>query len=114
MNKIYFFDLGLRNALINNFNSLNLRNDIGQLWENFLLTERRKKLSYELSFANTYFWRTYSGAELDYVEETGGKLHGYEFKFKPSKRKPPHTWLETYSEATFDYIHRENFFDFVL
>jgi predicted AAA+ superfamily ATPase len=112
--KIFFYDLGIRNMLVDNFNSLENRNDIGALWENFLMVERKKKVAYEPAFANTYFWRTYTGAELDYVEETGGELHGYEFKFNPKKKqKAPKTWLETYENATFEKIDRENFLDFV-
>jgi predicted AAA+ superfamily ATPase len=80
MDKIYFYDTGVRNALINNFVSIPLRNDKGQLWENFLIAERIKMNSYKERFANSYFWRTYSGAKLDLVEEREGMLNGYEFK----------------------------------
>jgi predicted AAA+ superfamily ATPase len=114
MNKIYFYDLGVRNMLIDNFNSLTLRQDVGQLWENFLIAERKKKLAYAFSFANTYFWRTYAGAELDYVEETGGQLLGFEFKYKPKKVKAPKAWLDTYDNASFQQINRENFLTFLL
>lgn len=114
MNKIYFYDLGIRNMLIDQFSPLDSRPDVGQLWENFLLVERKKKLTYAHSFANTYFWRTYTGAELDYVEETEGKLNGFEFKYKSKRPKPPKTWLETYDNATFQQIDRDNFLPFVL
>ena len=82
MNKIYFFDTGVRNAIIENFSPVHLRNDVGALWENFLISERLKKSEYDGLYANRYFWRTHSGAELDYVEERNGKLIGYEFKWK--------------------------------
>ena len=77
--KIFFYDLGIRNTLIDNMNRLSRRNDTGQLWENFLIIERLKTLSYRKRLANRYFWRTYTGAEIDYVEESGGRLHGFEF-----------------------------------
>lgn len=113
MNKIYFYDLGIRNMLIGNFNALDSRTDVGPMWENFLLAERIKKMAYEPAFANIYFWRTYSGAELDYVEEAGGRLLGYEFKYNPRKTKAPASWLETYENASFQLVNRENFLDFV-
>ena len=114
MNKIYFYDLGIRNMLIDNFNPMAIRQDVGPLWENFLLSERKKKVAYENSFANTYFWRTYTGAELDYIEETGGNLNGYIFKFKSKKVKAPTTWLETYKNASFSVVDSDNFLDFLL
>ena len=80
--KIYFYDLGIRNALINNFNSLGDRNDVGMLWENFVIAERLKYNTYHKKFVSSYFWRTYTGAELDYVEEQKGRLYGYEIKWK--------------------------------
>lgn len=114
MDKIYFYDLGIRNALINNFNSLDLRDDVGALWENFLVIERLKRNAYTGHYANSYFWRTYTGAELDYVEEANGQLLGYEFKFKQTARRAPTTWLETYPEAVFASINMDNYLDFVL
>ncbi len=114
MDKIYFYDLGIRNTLIDNFNPLDMRNDVGALWENFLILERKKKLAYEYNFANTYFWRTYTGAELDYVEESGGMLSGYEFKFKPKNKIAPATWIETYENASFQVVNKDNFLDFII
>ena len=114
MDKIYFYDLGVRNMLIDNFNSLEFRHDKGALWENFLIMERIKKTSYHNEFSNNYFWRTYSGAELDYVEEANGKLNGFEFKWKSNKVRKPKTWLENYSNATFTLINKANFLEFVL
>ena len=86
--KIYFCDLGMRNAIINNFNSLENRNDIGMLWENFIIAERLKFNAYYKRFVSSYFWRTYTGAELDYVEEQKGKLYGYEIKWKKPSKAP--------------------------
>jgi uncharacterized protein len=114
MDKIYFYDLGIRNALIENFNALAVRQDTGALWENFLLAERRKKIEYQHLYGSSYFWRTHSGAELDYVEERDGRLIGYEFKWKPKSGKAPATWMATYDNASFQFVHRENFTEFVL
>ena len=113
MNKIYFYDNGIRNMLIDNFNPLDLRQDTGALWENFLVSERVKKKSYDRIYGDSWFWRTYSGAEVDYLEERDGKLHGFEFKWKASRAKAPKSWLETYQEAQWQLINRENFIEFV-
>jgi len=113
MDKYYFYDLGVRNSLIANFNALNMRNDIGQLWENFMLMERIKKNDYQKNYANYYFWRTYDKKEIDLIEEYGGKLYGYEFKWKDDKTKPPKDWLETYNNASYEIINKENFLDFI-
>ncbi len=112
--KIYFYDLGIRNAVINNFSNLEFRADRGQLWENFLIIERMKLNSYWEEHKNLYFWRTYTGAEIDFIEEYDGELHAYEFKWSTKTPKPPKTWLETYKNATFDYVNRDNFLDFIL
>jgi hypothetical protein len=114
MDKIYFTDLGVRNALIANFNQLTFRQDVGALWENFLISERWKKITYEHLFSNRYFWRTHTGAELDYVEERDGRLYGYEFKWKPTRKKAPASWGQTYQGSSFSLIHRENFEEFIL
>lgn len=113
MDKIYFYDNGIRNTLINNFNSLQTRNDKGQLWENFLMAERIKSNAYNETFVNSYFWRTYSGAELDLVEEKDGQLHGFEFKWGNSQAKPPASWLENYDESTFQCINTTNFLEWL-
>lgn len=111
MDKIYFYDTGVRNALINNFNSMQLRNDKGQLWENFLMAERMKANEHNKVFVNSYFWRTYSGAELDLIEEKDGQLHGFEFKWSKNKKqiKAPTSWTETYQNSTFECIMPDNF-----
>ena len=111
--KYYFFDTGIRNAVIANFNPLNLRNDTGQLWENFLVMERIKKQEYTSLFANNFFWRTWSGKEVDFVEERDGRLFGYEFKWSSKNIRPPHLWTDTYPEADWQVIDRSNYLDFI-
>lgn len=114
-NKYYFFDNGLRNALIAQFNHLDQRNDIGQLWENFFIVERLKYRAYFSLHANSYFWRTYDQQEIDLVEEREGKLFGYECKWSPKRKTfPPKGWLTTYPEAEFTVITPDNFLDFLL
>lgn len=113
-NKYFFYDTGIRNALISNFNPFNMRNDTGQLWENFLFTERLKKQSYEPLYANNYFWRTWDQQEIDFVEERDGNLFGYEFKYGDKKVKVPRLWKETYPEAKFEVVNKDNYLDFVL
>lgn len=110
--KIYFYDLGIRNAVINNFNDLDHRNDLGPLWENFLIAERIKRNAYKGHLCANYFWRTYTGAELDYVEDHGGKLYGYEFKWNKTA-KVPLSWKEDY-QGEFECFNRENFLKFIL
>ena len=111
--RYYFFDNGVRNALIENFNVLKLRNDIGQLWENFLAVERRKYHQYRGIRTNSYFWRTYDQKEIDLIEERGGKLYGFEFKWGKGKVKLPKDFLETYSNSEFKIINKENYLDFL-
>ncbi len=112
--RYYFFDNGVRNTLIQNFNPLPLRNDIGQLWENFLMVERRKANEVVGRSANRYFWRTYDQKEIDYVEERGGVLYGFEFKWQ-GEMKPATRWefLEAYPNAVLETVTRENFEPFV-
>jgi len=112
--RYYFIDNGIRNAVINNFNPLSQRNDIGMLWENFLFTERLKTKAYKRIFANDYFWRTYDRQEIDLVEEREGRLFGYEFKFSPKKLKVPKAWAEAYPDAEFQVISKENFLEFLI
>ena len=112
--KYYFYDNGIRNALIANFNSIDLRNDIGQLWENFMVAERLKKQSYKSIYANNFFWRSWSGKEVDFIEEREGKLFGYEFKWSKDNVKQPELWLKTYPQATFEVINKENYLDFIV
>ncbi len=111
--KIYFYDNGVRNAIIQNFNPIGLRNDVGALWENFLMSERRKRNSYHNHYCNHYFWRTKQQQEIDYVEEADGKITGFEFKWKPkAKTTIPSNFVKTYN-AGFEVITKENFRDFV-
>ena len=112
--RYYFYDNGARNALINNFNSLSMRDDIGMLWENYLVMERIKKQSYSGLISNNYFWRTYDQKEIDWVEERGGKLFGYEFSWKDKKAKPPADWLKYYPSAEYSPINKDNFLDFII
>lgn len=112
LNKVYFYDLGIRNALINNFNDVDLRTDVGALWENFLIIERMKLRSYHQLYANQYFWRTYGGAEVDLVEEREGKLFGYEFKWGSKTATAPSSWLE-YPQASFSVVNAKNYLDFL-
>ena len=114
MDKIFFYDLGIRNMLIDNLKPLKERNDVGQLWENFLISERVKYLSYTQIYASNYFWRLYTGAELDYVEDTGGELKGYEFKFGGKIAKAPKGWRATYTDSKFKCINRDNCLEFII
>lgn len=111
--RYYFYDNGIRNALINNFNPLSLRDDTGMLWENYIIMERLKKQEYTGISANNYFWRTYNQKEVDLIEERAGNLFGYEIKWKKGKVKPPREWLEGYSNASYEVIDRENYLEFI-
>lgn len=112
--KIYFYDNGIRNMVIGNFNPLPLRTDKGALWENFLISERIKQIQYKQSLAKVYFWRTKQQQEVDFVEEVQGKIMGYEFKWnKKGKNKLPKTFTQTY-DATSNIIDQQNFRDFVI
>ncbi|MEZ5195599.1 MAG: ATP-binding protein [Bacteroidales bacterium] len=111
--KYYFYDTGIRNAVIANFNPLKMRNDTGQLWENFVVMERIKKQSYQPIYSNNFFWRSWTKKEVDFVEEREGKLFGYEFKWTSEQRQAPALWLDTYPEATYETINRENYLEFV-
>lgn len=112
--KIYFYDNGVRNAIINNFNPPQLRQDIGALWENFLISERRKTNEYRLRFANLFFWRTHTQQEVDYIEERDGRLYAYEFKWNPRKSASlPNAFARNYPGSIFHSITPENFLSFV-
>ncbi|OGK64671.1 hypothetical protein A2313_02520 [Candidatus Roizmanbacteria bacterium RIFOXYB2_FULL_41_10] len=111
--KIYFWDLGIRNAIINNFNPLNLRNDIGALWENFVIAERIKLNQAQRQFSNSFFWRTWTKQEIDYLEEKEGKLWAYEIKWQKFQKTPPKLWLDTYPQASFQVINQENYWSFL-
>ena len=105
----YFLDNGIRNAVIANFNPIASRNDIGQLWENYMINERIKYQEYKRISSNNYFWRTYDQQEIDWVEERGGSLFGYEFKWKEAKVKVPSQWKKVYPDSHFEVINANNF-----
>jgi len=112
--KIYFYDNGIRNAVIGNFDPFEERNDKGALWENFLVMERIKKLAYHNSLNKYYFWRTKQQQEVDFVETTPNVIKGYEFKWNPnSKVSRPKTFMNAYN-AEIEVVHKENFREFVL
>ena len=111
--KIYFYDNGVRNALISNFASLDMRNDTGVLWENLMMSERVKRNSYSQNYAQMYFWRTQQQQEIDLVEEMDGRLAAYEFKWKKPNAHLPKTFSESYPEAHLTVITPENYWDFV-
>lgn len=112
--KWYFYDNGIRNAVIQNFNRISERTDMGQLWENYLVSERIKKQHYGRQFARNYFWRTYDQQEIDWLEERDQKLSAFEFKWSKRKRvKVPAAFRNAYPEAEFTVINRENYLDFI-
>jgi predicted AAA+ superfamily ATPase len=111
--RYYFCDNGVRNALINNFNTLSLRNDVGALWENYLVVERIKRQNCLRQWSNNYFWRTYDQKEIDFVEERDGKTFAYEFKWGKANVKAPVLWQNTYPEASFECINQNNYFSFI-
>ncbi len=113
--RYYFYDNGVRNSLIQNFNSLALRNDVGQLWENFLSVERRKVNQNARRSVNSYFWRTYDQKEIDCIEEYGGKLHGYEFKWRVGEIRAAvrKEFIENYPGSILTCINQENFEEFL-
>lgn len=113
--KIYFYDNGIRNAIIRNFNLLNLRQDTGALWENFLISERMKITNYKKMWMNRYFWRTHSQQEIDYIEEYDGQLYGFEIKWNTRKKyKFPASFKENYPECTEQVIDKNNYTEFLL
>lgn len=113
--KIYFYDNGIRNAIIANFNPVDLRNDIGALWENYIVSERIKANSYNGRFCNSWFWRTAQQQEVDYLEEEDGKLSAFEFKYNPKRAaRAPLTFTKAYPEAGFKVITPDNVEDFLL
>ncbi len=108
--KWYFYDNGLRNILIGNMNPLELRNDIGELWENYIISERLKYQKYNRMLVYNYFWRTYDQQEIDWIEDRGGILHAYEFKWNPRKRaKEPAAWKKSYPDSIFEVINSDNY-----
>ena len=113
-NRWYFYDNGIRNGIINNFNRLEARNDVGELWENYLVTERIKFQNYNQKSVSNFFWRTYDQQELDWLEEENGKLSGFEFKWSENRKaKIPTAFAKAYPEATFEVINKQNYLEFI-
>jgi len=114
--RYYFYDNGVRNTLIQNFNPIPVRDDIGQLWENYLMSERMKVNHYHGRTVNSYFWRTYDQKEIDLIEETGGKLYGFEFKWQKQKlnKSTVKEFTQTYAQASVESVTSENFDHFLL
>lgn len=111
--RYYFWDNGIRNSIISNYNPTYLRNDTGQLWENYCISERQKLLSFNHIQANTFFWRTYTQQEIDYLEEREGRLFAYEFKVSEKRVKIPPSFIRNYPDALYSEINRDTCFDFI-
>lgn len=114
-NKYYFWDTGIRNSLINNFNDLDLRNDVGALWENFIISERRKMLMNKRAMFEQYFWRTTSQQEIDLVELEKGEIRAFEIKWNPKKKlKTPKPFQNGYKNAECHLINSQNYLDYLI
>jgi hypothetical protein len=114
MDRWYFYDNGVRNILINNLNPLHLRNDTGELWENYIMSERIKVQHYKKMLVSNYFWRTYQQQEIDWIEERGGKIYAHEMKWNPDKKvKIPASWQTAYPNSEFQVIHPKNYLDWI-
>lgn len=111
--RYFFWDNGIRNAVISNFNRLGLRDDTGRLWENYCISERLKRNHYLAKTCNYYFWRTYDQKEIDLIEESGGELAGFEFKWTDKKMAIPGLFLSTYPNATYKVIHNQDYLGFI-
>lgn len=111
--RYYFIDNGIRNAVIQNFNPISLRDDLGEIWENYILAERMKWREYLRESGDAYFWRTYDKKEIDLVEERRGKLHGYEVKWGKTSKKAPRDWRVNYPKAGYQIIHKDNYLEFI-
>ena len=111
--KIYFYDLGIRNAIINNFNTIDNRNDVGALWENFCILERMKINQLKGIPVKKYFWRTYNEEEVDYIEEYNGQFFGYEFKYSKDTFKTPKAFLDLYNNTEVKLVNKKNYLQFL-
>jgi uncharacterized protein len=111
--RYYFWDNGIRNAVLNDFKMPEFRNDIGSLWENYLLSERAKKLKYGQIYKEIYFWRTYDQQEIDCIEVRNNQIEAYEFKWQSRQVKIPPAFAANYPNASFEVIHRDNYLDFI-
>jgi predicted AAA+ superfamily ATPase len=115
MRKIYFLDTGIRNAIINNLNGLDMRNDSGFLFENYFINERIKYNAYRENYFNYYYWRTKDGKEIDFIEELGGKVEGYEIKMSPKvKYKIPEVFINNYKNVNVNVVNKSNFLNLIL
>jgi uncharacterized protein len=114
MKKWFFVDNGIRNAIINSFNPLNMREDQGKLWENYINSERRKTLAYKEDFVLEYFWRTHTKQEIDRIEEKNEKITAFEYKYGKSKFKIPTEFAKSYPEARYTVINPDNYLDYIL
>jgi predicted AAA+ superfamily ATPase len=113
--KIFFWDNGIRNALISNFNPIEIRNDTGSLWENFLISERMKKINNDQLWGNVWFWRTQQQKEIDFIEERNEQLSAYEIKWNPAANvKLPSQFMDAYPNSRFSVIHRDNLDEYLL
>ncbi|MCB9211118.1 MAG: ATP-binding protein [Ignavibacteriales bacterium] len=113
--KIYFYDNGIRNAVISNFNQIESRQDVGALWENFIISERIKYLNNSSLWVNYWYWRTKDQKEIDFIEEADGKINAYEFKWnKDAKIKKPNSFLNAYPQSSFKVIHPNNFEEYLM
>ncbi len=110
---MYFVDNGIRNAIINSFNSLNMREDSGKLWENYLNSERIKKMSYNENFVDDYFWRTHTKQKIDRIEIKDEKIAAYEYKYGKAKSKIPTEFAKSYPKASFEIINQDNYLDYI-
>lgn len=111
--RYYFWDNGIRNAVISSYNSLRQRDDVGRLWENYCVVERVKKTAYQNIYCNRYFWRTYDKKEIDLIEEKEGRLYGFEFKWGKGAVKFPRDFLESYPNSEIAVVNQENYLDFI-
>jgi len=110
--KIFFYDLGIRNSILDNFSTFDTRNDLGHVWENFVISERMKFREYHRIYSTQHFWRTYDGSEIDLVEDREGKLFGYEIKYSSDKKKIPSKWA-AYKNSTFELINKDKLAGFI-
>lgn len=111
--KVYFYDNGIRNALISNFSPLELRNDVGMLWENMMVSERVKRNAYRQDYAQLYFWRTMQQQEVDLIEERDGRLSAFEFKWKKSNARLPKPFTDNYPNTDYTVVTPSDYVDFV-
>lgn len=114
MHKVYFYDVGIRNALLESFGPLDARSDIGHLWENFIIAERVKYIAYHSGSELRYFWRTRSGQEIDYIEEEDGQIYATEIKWSKSRKQAPDMFTTLYPKHVWRSVTRENWYQFVI